>query len=231
MDRSREKFSKLDPESLAKVIKYYGASTDTPGGEKKEHAEMAQLAAKKSAEASVNVDETVAKFATAKCYSLPESGLSGSKRSRARSIHREQLDSETCRQGEQIAAKVLSTGENGSWILGNILDYDAGEGTYEVQDEDDVNRVLVLSTLDVKRLEDSASHLRRGDSVLAVFPETTSFYRAVVAKNPRPPQHGNSGWDLVVRFEDDEDDTGKAPPRRVPGRFVLKRTDVGDESD
>ena len=227
MEKSQEKFSNLEPQVLEKVLNYYGASSDTPGGEKKEHGDQAMLAAKKSAEASINLDETVAKFATTKCYSLPESSLSGSKRSRARSIHREQLDSETCRSGEQIAAK----GENGSWILGNILDYDAVELKYEVQDEDDHVNVLFLNTGDVKRLEDSASHLRRGDTVLAVFPETTSFYRAEVAKNPRPPQHGNSGWDVVVRFEDDEDETGKKTPRKVPGRFVLKRSDIGDESD
>ena len=36
----------------------------------------------------------------------------------------------------------------------------------------------------------------------------------------------NAAWDVVVRFEDDEDETGVAPPRKVPARFVLKRADV-----
>ena len=60
----------------------------------------------------------------------------------------------------------------------------------------------------MKRLEDSASHLRKGDAVLAVFADTTSFYRAIVAKNPKAPAHVNSSWDVVVRFEDDEDENG-----------------------
>ena len=77
-------------------------------------------------------------------------------------------------------------------------------------------------------MEDSASHVRKGDQVLAVFPDTTSFYRAVVAKNPKTPTHVNSPWDVIVRFEDDEDETGVAPPRRVPARFVLRRADVED---
>jgi hypothetical protein len=34
-----------------------------------------------------------------------------------------------------------------------------------------------------------------------------------------------------VRFEDDEDATGKAPARRVPARFVLRRGDVEPEDD
>ena len=39
-----------------------------------------------------------------------------------------------------MAAKVSKSGEDGSWILGNILDFDAKNQTYLVQDEDDVNR-------------------------------------------------------------------------------------------
>jgi len=54
---------------------------------------------------------------------------------------------------------------------------------------------MTLPFGDVRRLEDSAStHLRRGDSVLAVFPETTSFYKAVVAKTPKFPNGGAGGY-------------------------------------
>ena len=141
---------------------------------------------------------------------------------------REQLDAQPASVGEQIAAHVNNNGEDG-YILGNVFDYDPSLQTYEIQDEDDVNRI-VLELHDVKRLEDSAAHLR-GDAVLGVFPETTSFYKAVVAKNPKQVQHGNGGWDVVCRFEDDEDHTGRAPPRKVPGRFVLRRADIGDVSD
>lgn len=132
--------------------------------------------------------------------------------------------------GEQVAAKVSQVNENGSWILGNVLSVD--ENTYDVQDEDDAARTVTLSHVDVRRLEDSASHLRRGDNVLAVFPETTSFYRATVVKTPKPPPTPGGQWEVIVRFEDDEDDSGKAPARRVPGRFVLRREDVeGDDED
>jgi len=46
---------------------------------------------------------------------------------------------------------------------------------------------------EVKRLDDSAAHIRKGDLVVAVFPETTSFYkgsfmiclvRLVIIKSP-----------------------------------------------
>lgn len=170
-------------------------------------------------------DAVVNNFATVYCRTESQNALTSKKRSFVRSIHREQLDSEPARPGEQVAAKVLNSGEI-AWILANVLDYDPVQQMYELQDEDDVHRVVCLPFGDVKRLEDGAAHLHRGDNVVAVFPETTSFYNAQVAKNPRPPQHGNSGWDLVVRFEDDEDETGRAPPRRVPARFVLRRSDL-----
>ena len=128
-----------------------------------------------------------------------------------------------------MSSRVDRSGGNGSWILGNVTAYEPQNGCYIVQDEDDTSRHLRLHARDVKRLEDSASHLCKGDAVLAVFPDTTSFYRAIVAKKPKAPAHVNSSWDVVVRFEDDEDETGVAPPRRVPARFVLKESDV--ESD
>ena len=130
-----------------------------------------------------------------------------------------------------MSSRVDRSGGNGSWILGNVTAYDPQSSCYIIQDEDDTSRHMRLHARDVKRLEDSASHLRKGDAVLAVFPDTTSFYRAVVAKKPKAPAHVNSSWDVVVRFEDDEDETGVAPPRRVPARFVLKESDVEFEID
>lgn len=127
---------------------------------------------------------------------------------------------------------MTKSNEDGSWILGNVLDYDPKSQCYEIQDEDDVSRVMILAFSDVRRLEDASQSLRRGDSVLAVFPETTSFYRAVVAKNPKASRGGDAGGsDVIVKFDDDEDDSGKNPARRVPARFVLRRGDVEDEND
>jgi hypothetical protein len=217
-------FRKKDKASLLKILKHYGV---TPKPEL-EQPELAIMTARFFVDVNVKEEEIVDKFATTHCKAVADPSLK--KRTFIRSALREQLDSEPARAGEQIAALVNNNGEDG-YILGNVLDYDSNLQTYEIQDEDDVNRILYLNNSNVKRLEDSAAHLRRGDSVLAVFPETTSFYRAMVAKNPKPPQHGNGGWDVVCRFEDDEDVSGKAPPRKVPGRFVLRRADIGDEGE
>jgi hypothetical protein len=217
-------FRKMDKPALLKILKHYGV---TPKPEI-EQPELAIMTARLFVDVNVQETEIVDKFASTHCRAQTDDR--NKKRTFIRSALREQLDSEPARAGEQIAAHVNNNGEDG-YILGNVLDYDANLHTYEIQDEDDVNRVLYLNNTNVKRLEDSAAHLRRGDSVIAVFPETTSFYRAIVAKNPKPPQHGNGGWDVVCRFEDDEDMSGRAPPRRVPGRFVLRRADIGDMED
>jgi len=48
-----------------------------------------------------------------------------------------------------------------------------------------------------------------------------SFYRAIVSKTPK---RGPSGTihDVVVKFDDDEDDQGRTPHRRVGVRYVLR---------
>jgi hypothetical protein len=189
--------------------------------------DLAVMAARVFEATIVLEDNVVDKFVDK--FSFPESSHHTKKRTHSARLA---LDKEPALPGEQVAARV-SKSADGSWILGNVLDYDPRSQTYAVQDEDDVSRVVTLLYSNVKRLEDSAAHLRRGDAVYAVFPETTSFYRAVVVKNPKTPLNPTGAWDVVVRFEDDEDETGKIPARRVPARFVLERTVVegDDESE
>lgn len=132
-----------------------------------------------------------------------------------------------------MAIKVRSKSKNDSdsWILGSILAYDRKSQIYAVQDEDDVGGgrvVLSIPFVDVRRLEDTASEMKRGDHVFAVFPETTSFYPATVAKNSKAPSGSktDSNWEVVVKFDDDEDDHGKNLARRIPARFVINKRDL-----
>lgn len=226
--------------------------------------------------------EVVSNVADKHCHAGADSNVSKKKVTGAR----EQLAKEPAAEGEQVAAKVLKSNEDGSWILGNVLQYDASTQTYVVQDEgefvfqsvtlhtpfsasafpplrtlsniwplcmlhlystnciyplysalcillvsDDMNRVVTLSYDDVRRLDDSSANLRRGDLVLAVFPETTSFYRAVVVKTPKVGA-GGANSEVVVKFKDDEDEAGRQPARRVPSRFVLVGgVEEGEESE
>ncbi|CAM9387941.1 unnamed protein product, partial [Phaeothamnion confervicola] len=60
----------------------------------------------------------------------------------------------------------------------------------------------------------------QGDKVLAVFPDTTSFYRATVHQVPKVPS--DVEVHVMVKFEGDEEPaTGKVPLRIVPARHVL----------
>jgi SAGA-associated factor 29 len=59
---------------------------------------------------------------------------------------------------------------------------------------------------------------------MAIFPETTSFYRATISKSPvwKLDNRGNPVVkEIIVKFEDDEDAGGRTPHRRVPARYVI----------
>ena len=134
-------------------------------------------------------------------------------------------DDVVAKPGEQVAAKVTLVDENGSWILASVLHYNRRATTYQVQDEDDASKLIELPASRIRRLyddRDSTTHdLQKGDRVLAIFPETTSFYRAVISKSPKRNASGHI-YEVVLKFEDDEDDAGRTPHRRVNIRYVLR---------
>jgi len=122
---------------------------------------------------------------------------------------------------EQVAAHVTTTDENGSWILARVVEYNSATNVYKVQDEDDPSKVMQLKWEDVLKLNDNTTSFSKGDKVLAMFPETTSFYRAVVSRSV------SSNFDdlersVMVKFEDDEDETGHTPSRHISKRYVLR---------
>ena len=60
-------------------------------------------------------------------------------------------DTGVARVHEQVAAKVSTTDENGSWILASVVRYDATSDAYAVQDEDD-QKILELPASRIRRL-------------------------------------------------------------------------------
>lgn len=214
-DFATANFSNLERGSLIQILKHYSSLRSDAMEKSKE--ELVAIVEGVFKEAHVVTDEVLDNFAKRFCYSSADSSQAR-KRQRAT---REHLEA-PARIGEQVAAKFTRVSDGTGWVLGNIMEYDAGSESYNVQDEDDVSRIMNLSKYDVKRLDESCVGLKRGDGVLAVYPETTSFYRATVA---RRGQH-----DVIVRFEDDEDENGILHPKRVPARFVLNM-DLFEESD
>ena len=120
--------------------------------------------------------------------------------------------------------QVTRTDENGSWILASVQRFYIDTETYDVQDEDDTSKLIRLPWSHVMRLSTGTEGcFDKGKDVMAIFPETTSFYKAKVSKSPV--------WELergipcvkevIVKFDDDEDQYGRTPHRRVPSRYVI----------
>jgi len=129
------------------------------------------------------------------------------------------------RPGEQVAAKVTRTDENGSWILASVQRFYSDTETYDVQDEDDTSKLIRLPWTHVMRLSSGTEGIfSKGKDCMAIFPETTSFYRAKVSKVPvwKMDKGGiPMVKEIIVKFEDDEDPQGRTPHRRVPARYVI----------
>ena len=65
-------------------------------------------------------------------------------------------------------------------------------------------------------------HLNKDDAVLAVFPDTTSFYKGRIS---RPVKGRGIGAEITVVFDDDEDEQGRTQHRRIGARFVMADPD------
>ena len=109
--------------------------------------------------------------------------------------------------------------------MGSVQRFYADTEVYDVADEDDPNKLLRLDWKDVMRLSTGAEGcFHKGTNVLAIFPETTSFHKAKVSKEPVWTLQSGSTMptveELVGKFEDDELN-GRTPHRRVPSRYVI----------
>jgi hypothetical protein len=143
----------------------------------------------------------------------------------ALAVRRRRRNKWAARPGEQVAAKVTRTDENGSWILASVQRFYTDTETYDVQDEDDTSKLIRLPWTHVMRLSTGAEGVFTKDKeCMAIFPETTSFYRSKVSKSPvwKIDRGGAPTLkEIIVKFEDDEDAQGRTPHRRVPARYVI----------
>ena len=87
------------------------------------------------------------------------------------------------RPGEQVAAKIIQNGE-WSWILASVQRYYPDVEAYDVRDEDDKTKLIRLPWRNVMRLSTGSElgSFVKGAEVMAIFPETTSFYNARISK-------------------------------------------------
>ncbi|CAM9647860.1 unnamed protein product [Scytosiphon promiscuus] len=134
------------------------------------------------------------------------------------------------KNGEQVAVRD-DREEPGSWILARVMKYVPETHQYELKDDDDKEGIGMLTAPRslVIRLEDSTKGVQKGERVLAVFPDTTSFYLGTVHRVPKPAPGAERRID--VKFNDDADDTGRTPARPLPARYVVPLPEGFEEDD
>lgn len=106
------------------------------------------------------------------------------------------------------------------WILAKVMSHDAQTGMYRLSDEDiESNKIFHLPESQVVILG-NLKNLSRGDTVFAVYPDTTSFYQATVVQIVRKASGGGSF--VMVNFVDDSDEHGITHDKAVLLHHVMR---------
>eukprot|EP00741_Cyanophora_paradoxa_P013635 tig00020704_g13164.t1 len=137
--------------------------------------------------------------------------------------------------GTEVAAKIRDkrnpqTPEQ--WILARVVRYLAERDRYEVEDVDpgdegEPQKKHVVPSKQIMPLPndddfDRIPELPKDSHVIALFPDTTTFYEAIVQAPPKRQRKPGAVPEYQVIFNDDEED-GVVPKRKVPFKHVLPR--------
>jgi len=127
---------------------------------------------------------------------------------------------------DKVAARVRGQDGEENWILAEVATFNSSTGKYEVDDVDaeegkerhsiSRRRVVPLPIWKANPETDPAALFSKKTLVLALYPQTTCFYRALVEEPPKKPQD-----DYSVLFEDTSYPTGYSPSLTVAQRYVI----------
>ncbi|CAL1674748.1 unnamed protein product [Lasius platythorax] len=126
--------------------------------------------------------------------------------------------------GDMVAALTMVKG-NDNWILAEVVQFNPATNMYEVDDIDDEQkdrhtvsrkRVVPLPLMRANPETDPHALFPKGSTVMALYPQTTCFYKAVVKHLPTTVTE-----DYELLFEDAAYETGYAPPMNVAQRYVI----------
>lgn len=136
-----------------------------------------------------------------------------------------------CIAGELVAARIKSTkdlrlddGNDANWILAEVISY--SDGKYQVIDVDpEQSTQYILPRKKViplpKWKANAATNLNclfeSGSGILALYPQTTCFYRGIVENPPSNPSENYS-----IKFEDASYPGGYSPALLVPQKFLCQ---------
>jgi hypothetical protein len=120
----------------------------------------------------------------------------------------------TFTQRPKDLAAIQVTQNSVDWILAKILSYDKSSKVYTLSDEDVAEEKIY--TIPSSRVIPLCKTLqfKRGDTVYAVYPDTTSFYSATVS--------AYKGNFVMVHFRDDGDEFGVTHEKAVPVWLAMK---------
>ena len=136
-----------------------------------------------------------------------------------------------CQPGDHVAARVKYPEEEEQYILAEVVSYNAAIGKYEVEDIDyseeegknekerhqlSRRRIIPLPLYKADPLVNSEALFQNKQQVLALYPQTTCFYKAMIHSIPK-----NKDMDYTVLFEDTSYADGYSPPLNVPQRYVV----------
>lgn len=128
--------------------------------------------------------------------------------------------------GDKVAARVKGQDDEENWILAEVVSYNYSTCKYEVDDIDaeagkerhvlSRRRILPLPIWKANPETDADALFPKETLVLALYPQTTCFYRALIHEPPK--RHGD---DYSVLFEDTSYPDGYSPPLNVAQRYVI----------
>lgn len=127
--------------------------------------------------------------------------------------------------GDMVAALVKGSDGDENWILAEVVQYSTSTNKYEVDDIDEEQkerhtlsrrRVVPLPLMRANPETDPDALFSKGTLVMALYPQTTCFYRALIHEPPKGPQD-----EYQVLFEDSSYPEGYSPPLSVAQRYVI----------
>ncbi|KAI9598298.1 SGF29 tudor-like domain-containing protein [Syncephalis fuscata] len=127
--------------------------------------------------------------------------------------------------GQRVAAKVSSGDDDvDEWILAVVKRYFAEKQVYEVEDaeEDDSGNIATyqlppkyILTISNTGMGHRSGEFAIGHTVLALYPNTTCFYKATVTMPPSKVRDPRCKGQYVVQFDDDNEQAQAVPANMV----------------
>lgn len=130
--------------------------------------------------------------------------------------------------GDHVAARVRTPEGEEQWILGEVVSFNSSTSKYDIDDIDEEGgnkkerhhlsrrRFIPLPKMKVNPITHKSALFQKQELVLALYPQTTCFYRALIHEPPARPQD-----DYSILFEDTSYPDGYSPPLCVPQRYVV----------